>query len=120
MADDLPQLRFPHTEHAGGYHQITAMDGKYEVAWLRWKNDDASEYHEAGEITALGVAAVYQHRGVAIRMYREALTYSPVLHSQSRTPDGDGFAAKAGGPAMPLRPEGLMAPMDPPPVRYVG
>lgn len=117
--DCVNRLQFPHTEPSPGYHQITAKDDHEEVGWIRWKNEEPSEFTQPGEVTALGVASEYQHQGVATRMYHEAQKYSPVVHSKTRTPAGDAFAKKVGGPALPVREEGLMAPMDPPPIKWV-
>lgn len=115
--DNLSSLQFPHQEMPGGYHKISAVDGPDEVGWLQYKNDQASEYSQPGEISALGVSQEYQHQGVATRMYQEAQKYGPVVHSQKRTSAGDSWAQKVGGPVQPLRPEGLMNPIDPPPIQ---
>ena len=118
-SDLLSEMQFPHTR-GNGYHQITAVHGGMEVGWLRWNDGSPSGQHAQGEITALGVAKDYQGHGAATRMYREAGQISPVVHSQARTRAGEGWAGSVGGPMRPLREEGYLADIEPPPVSPVG
>jgi GNAT superfamily N-acetyltransferase len=118
-SDLLSEMQFPHTRGTG-YHQITAVHNGMEVGWLRWNDGSPSAQHAHGGITALGVAKDYQGHGVATRMYRKAGQISPVVHSQARTRAGEGWAGSVGGPMRPLREEGYLADIAPPPVSPVG
>ena len=112
-------MQFPHTR-GSGYHQITAVHGGMEAGWLRWNDGSPSARHAQGEITALGVAKDYQRHAVATRMYREARQISPVVHSRARTRAGERWARSVGGPILPLREEGYLADIAPPPVSPLG
>jgi len=114
-------VQFHHTDLPGDYHRVTARIGHDEIGWLQHKGGTSSEHHTAGEISALGVAESYQHQGVATAMYHEAAKVSPVpVHSSPvRTKAGEGWGVKAGVPRVPLRDEGYLADMEPPPIKYV-
>jgi hypothetical protein len=118
-SDLLSELQFPHTR-GNGYHQITAVHDRMEVGWLRWNDGSPSDQRARGEITALGVAKDYQGHRVATHMYRKASQISPVVHSQARTRAGEGWARSVGGPMRPLREEGYLADIAPPPVSPIG
>ena len=92
--DHLSGIQFSGVEKIGHERwDIHATDGIGVVGHLQYSTTASPE------ISSVGVAPKFQHRGIATELYRRASEHvgSPLGHSASRTKAGDGWSKAVGG-----------------------
>lgn len=110
-SDHLSGLQFQHSQD-DDLHRVEAFKpGVSEpVGHMTWHThpveDEGFTYYDTGEIDRLRVHPDHQRQGIATALWNEGQKYEPApRHSPYRTPEGDGFARKMGGPLPKADPE---------------
>jgi hypothetical protein len=107
-SDHLHPVEFSH-HISNGKHVVTATHESGDVvgsmSWYAHKTVPHPLTREplSGTITDIHTHPDFQGRGIATDMWKYGQQFNPPpAHSPSRTPEGDAWAKKVGGPRPPM------------------